>query len=252
MYRFETFQRKALIKSSLPAPRNERKISNWHKRHPPIGRGILAGTGSMGGALVKQLASAGLSVILGSRDAAKAKATAAEVSEAIKKPVKGLKLDEAAAAGDVIFWTVSGPLADREALLKTLAEPLRGKIIIDTTNILNLLDESAWGQVSSTLLNEKALGVPARWTTAFKATFSQLLRDPPPASNPHSIFVAGDDEEAVDITIALVDTIPGFKGTKAGPLKNSKIIELLGPKWMPEVVKLNAWQTFRSGWRLSD
>lgn len=211
---------------------------------------VLPGTGNIGGALVEKLALAGLSVVLGSRDGAKAKATAAKVSEAIKKPVKGLPLDEAAAAGDVIFWTVSGSLAEREALLKSLAKPLQGKIIIDTTNVIYLLDESAWGQVSSTLLNQQALGVPARWTTAFKGTFAQLIVDPPPASNPHSVFVAGDDQEAVDITIALVESIPGFKGVKAGTLEHTKIIELFGT-WLPLIVKLNG-ASFRTGWRFGE
>ncbi len=42
-------------------------------------------------------------------------------------------------------------------------------------------------------------------------------------------FVAGDDPEAVATTVALVETIPGFKGANAGPLENSRIVELLGP-----------------------
>lgn len=213
---------------------------------------VLPGTGSIGGALVRKLASAGLSVILGSRDGAKATASAAKASEEIRKPVKGLPLAEAAAAGDVIFWTVSGPLDEQAALLKSLAKPLEGKIIIDTTNV-PYLEESAWGQVSSTLLNQEALGVPARWTTAFKSTFSKLISTyPPRLSNPHSVFVAGDDEEAVDITIALVESIPGFKGARAGPLKYTKIVELLGPTWIVLLDKLNSGGSFKTGWRIGE
>ncbi len=57
--------------------------------------------------------------------------------------------------------------------------------------------------------------------------------------HPHSTFIAGDDAEAVTTTITLVETIPGFKALKAGPLENSKIVELLGPNWLGELDKLN-------------
>jgi predicted dinucleotide-binding enzyme len=63
--------------------------------------------------------------------------------------------------------------------------------------------------------------------------------------------VAGDDEEAVDITIALVETFPGFKGVRAGPLKYSKVVELLGPGWILVLDKLNEG-TWRTGYRIGE
>jgi predicted dinucleotide-binding enzyme len=59
-----------------------------------------------------------------------------------------------------------------------------------------------------------------------------LQEDLPEVDRLHSTSVVGDDAEAVATTIALVKTIPGFKGLKAGPLENSKIVELLGPPWL--------------------
>jgi hypothetical protein len=49
--------------------------------------------------------------------------------------------------------------------------------VVDVTNIMHFFDSSKWGQISSTLLNQKALGVPTCWTTAFKSTIclSSLL-----------------------------------------------------------------------------
>jgi hypothetical protein len=38
-----------------------------------------------------------------------------------------------------------------------------------------LFDLSSRGQISSNLLNQKALGVPACWTTAFKSTNNVCL-----------------------------------------------------------------------------
>jgi hypothetical protein len=70
---------------------------------------------------------------------------------------------------------MQGPLKDREELLKSLATHLVDKIIVDVTNVLYFFGESEWGRISSTLLNRDSLGVPARWTTAFKATIAVCL-----------------------------------------------------------------------------
>ncbi len=70
---------------------------------------------------------------------------------------------------------MQGPLKDREELLKSLASHLVDKIIVDVTNVLYFFGESEWGRISSTLLNRDALGAPARWTTAFKATIAVCL-----------------------------------------------------------------------------
>jgi predicted dinucleotide-binding enzyme len=70
---------------------------------------------------------------------------------------------------------MQGPLKDREELLKSLARHLVDKIIVDVTNVLYSFGENEWGRISSTLLNRDALGAPARWTTAFKATFAVCL-----------------------------------------------------------------------------
>ncbi len=64
-------------------------------------------------------------------------------------------------------------------------------------------------------------------------------------------FVAGDDPEAVATTVALVETIPGFKGANAGPLENSRIVELLGPRWLGELDKLNAGGKGSTYWKLA-
>ena len=53
-------------------------------------------------------------------------------------------------------------LEGNKALLRSLQHQLRDKIIIDVTNIFWVLQEASWGQVSSTLINQEALGAPAR------------------------------------------------------------------------------------------
>lgn len=69
--------------------------------------------------------------------------------------------------------------------------------------------------------------------------------------NPHSTFVVGDDEEAVNVTVALSESVPGFKAVRAGGLKNAKLVEILGPVWLIELAKLNPTGPgpFWGGWR---
>ncbi len=76
-----------------------------------------------------------------------------------------------------------------------------------------------------------------------------LREDLPDVNNPHTTFVAGDDPEAVATTIALVEIIPGFKGANAGPLDNSRIVELLGPQ-LVLLDKLNAGGRLSMYWKL--
>lgn len=56
-------------------------------------------------------------------------------------------------------------MEENKDLLRSLKAELRGKIIVDVTNVFWVLGESDWGQVSSTLINKEALGVNARQVT---------------------------------------------------------------------------------------
>ncbi|MCO5601799.1 hypothetical protein L7F22_055924 [Adiantum nelumboides] len=212
---------------------------------------FIPGTGRMGSLLAGHLARAGIAVFIGSRSREKALQSVQKLLSSCPSDdrIQGDSNPEAAAWANIIVWSPSGPLEEREALLQSLAPHLKNKIIIDVSNVMYFFDESKWGQTSSVLLNQKALGVPARWTTAFKGTFYKLLEELPDPQSPHHTFVAGDDEGAILTTIALVEAIPGFKGVKAGGLANSKIIELMGPYWLFELDKLNAGGNYRSGWK---
>ena len=90
-----------------------------------------------------------------------------------------------------------------------------------------------------------------RWTCAFKHTYYKLIagEPAPDVQNPHNVFVCGDDAEAVQITMALVDKLPGFKALFAGDLKYTRIVELLSPLWLAQLERDNYGLEFRCGWR---
>src|SRR5438105_1322862 len=96
--------------------------------------GVLGGTGPQGKGLAYRLAAAGQRVVLGSRVAARAESTAAELNglPGVATPVGGAANAEAAAKADIVIVAV--PWEGHGELLAALQEPLAGKIVVDCVN----------------------------------------------------------------------------------------------------------------------
>src|SRR6266851_1840620 len=95
---------------------------------------ILGGTGAEGTGLANRLARAGESVVIGSRDAARAMETAERLRGEIgsSAQIEGADNPAAAAQCDVAFLTV--PFSGQAALLKQLKSVWKpGTVVIDTT-----------------------------------------------------------------------------------------------------------------------
>ncbi|MCO5567928.1 hypothetical protein L7F22_021624 [Adiantum nelumboides] len=210
--------------------------------------GLVPGTGRMALALATHFCKAGLRVLLGSRDPARAALAAATLRHHNPPPLP-LSNREAASRAHIVVWSPRGSIEERETMLRDLAPYLEGKIIVDVTNIGYVMEDKDWGQTSSTLRNQVALSVHAHWTTAFKATFARVLEKANSEGRLESTVVCGDDSHAVHTTIALVQTIPNFIGIRGGGLNNTRILELLGPPWLIELDELNAISLHTSGWQ---
>ena len=92
---------------------------------------ILGGTGKEGAGLATRWALVGHSIIIGSRDAERAKNKAAELREQTKKlPIMGESNAEAARLGTVIV--VALPAQGLAATLPEVREACRGKVVIST------------------------------------------------------------------------------------------------------------------------
>ena len=90
---------------------------------------VVGGTGALGGGLARRWAKAGLTVVIGSRNADKAAAAAAELRTAYPHSrVQGMGNLEAARAGDVVVLTV--PFAQQRATLEGIQPALAGKILV--------------------------------------------------------------------------------------------------------------------------
>jgi NADPH-dependent F420 reductase len=96
---------------------------------------IIGGTGPQGKGLALRLAKAGMSVVIGSRDAVKAQQAAEEFTMLLKEQdihadISGCGMEDATkAAGDLVILSV--PYSAHDATLKTLAPLLKYKILVD-------------------------------------------------------------------------------------------------------------------------
>lgn len=182
----------------------------------------IGGTGDQGRGLAYRWAAAGLSVIIGSRDEARAQAAADELGHG----VRGMANDDAAAAADVALIAV--PWAGHEATVRSLAPHLAGKVVIDCVNplgfdkqgayVLDVPEGSAAQQAQALLPESTVVG-------AFHNVSAVMLADPTAEKVAGDVLVLGEDREATDLVQALANTIPGMRGLYAGRLRNARQIE---------------------------
>lgn len=187
---------------------------------------IIGGTGELGGGLALRWAKAGIPVIIGSRDAARAQEAAAALNTALgSNNARGTDNASAAAAGDIVVLAVK--FSHQRSTLEELKPALKGKILIDTTVPLvpprvvrvQLPPEGCAAVISQTLL-----GSDTEVVSAFQNVSAGTLRN---GDAPQSdVLVTGDNPDARERVIALVKAA-GFRGWHAGPLANSAATEAL-------------------------
>jgi NADPH-dependent F420 reductase len=215
---------------------------------------VLGGTGPQGRGLARRWAAAGISVVIGSRDAARAGQTAAELAEATGGDVRGLANAEAAAAGDVVVVAV--PYDGHADLLRSLAVELgglAGKVVVDCVNPLGFdkqgpyalsVPEGSAAQEAAALLPEATV------VAAFHHVSAALLDDPEVASVDLDVLVLGEGEDraATDLVRALADAIPGARGIYAGRLRNAHQVEAL----TANLIAINRRYRAHAGLRVTD
>jgi 8-hydroxy-5-deazaflavin:NADPH oxidoreductase len=176
---------------------------------------VLGGTGAFGSALARRLVEAGLDVTIGSRDADRASATAAEVG------ARGLANADAVEGVDLIVLSV-----DAAAALATAAE------------LPDAVGETPVLSVASTLRFEKGSAVPADDPLSLAERMQQVLRGPVSAGL-HSLaastlaagkadgdaLVCGDDEGAKAAALELASHLVTGRALDAGPLASARALE---------------------------
>lgn len=188
---------------------------------------ILGGTGSLGSGLARRLALSGRKVIIGSRDADKAKAKAVELSiPTSSEPMTGADYASAAASADIVILAV--PFSHQLEVLGSVKDRLAHKILVDATvplvppkvGTVQLPPEG-----SAALRAQAFLGADIQVVSAFQNVGANHLH-----AIDHvidcEVLVTGNSEEARQIVIDLVRDC-GLKGHNAGALVNSIAAEAL-------------------------
>jgi 8-hydroxy-5-deazaflavin:NADPH oxidoreductase len=177
---------------------------------------VLGGTGAFGSALARRLVEAGVSVTIGSRDPARAAATAAEVGAA-----SGATNADAVTGADLVLLAVAA-----SAALQTAAE------------LADVIGETPVLSVASELRFTSGTASPADEPLSLAERMQQALRAPVVAGL-HSLaapslkagkaegdaLVCGDDEAAKGSALELAAKLVTGRALDAGPLASARALE---------------------------
>lgn len=195
--------------------------------------GIIGGTGDQGKGLALQWARAGYEIIIGSRDHAKAQATAAEIASITSATGNVSGASNAAAAQDSGIVVLTVPVAAQIATLKGIREHLKaGTLLVDVTvplepaiggrpgRMLGIWAGSAAEQCAE--LAPQGVDV----ISAFHNVSASLLADLGHRVE-CDVLVCGDSKASKERLKELVDVIDGCRFVDAGPLSNSRTVEAM-------------------------
>ncbi len=186
--------------------------------------GILGGTGKEGAGLALRWAEAGHEIIIGSRDAERARAKAEELGAQVKVKLSGTSNRDAAARAEVIVLTL--PAHGLAATLGDLKDACRGKVVISTVVPLTfgggrLFTPPPHGSSAEEV--QELLGAEARVVAAFHHIAAHEL-----ASADHPIdcdlLHCGGDAPAKTLVTELGRAM-GLRAVDTGALTNAGPLE---------------------------
>jgi NADPH-dependent F420 reductase len=201
---------------------------------------ILGGTGSFGRALAARLAVVGEDeIVIGSRDAVRAAATATELGAY----VSGATNDEALRGVDLAVLAVNA-----DAALDTVRAVAAA---LGTTPLLSVASAISFEKGRGMLPDPDALSLAER---------VQQIVDAPVAAGLHSVaasnlaeapdedaLVCGDDETAKNLSLELAGRVVGGRALDAGPLASARALEGL----TAVIVNLNRRYKAHAGVRIA-
>jgi NADPH-dependent F420 reductase len=211
---------------------------------------IIGGAGDLGFGLALRWAKAGIEVVIGSRDAAKAVEAATKVKEIAGGKVSGVENAMAADGATVVVLAV--PFTAQAAILKSIKDSLKNCIVVDTTVPLaaavggkptRLL--SVWeGSAAEAAREIVPKNIPV--LAAFHNVSASVLQDMDHAAE-CDILVCGDDKEAKEKLLTLIETIEDLRPLDAGPLEMARLVEGITPL----LISLNRRYKTHSGIRIT-
>ena len=214
---------------------------------------IVGGTGPEGSGLALRWARAGESVIIGSRDAERARAAAAQIAEkaGALASIEGAENVTAVKMCDTVVLTV--PFGGQADLLKQLKPSFRsGTVLIDATvplatavggrptRLLGVWQGSAAEQA------QDVVGKNVSVAAAFHSLSATVLDSDEDVDC--DVIVCSDDDHARQVASELAVKIPGVRPVDGGKLENARIVEAMTAL----LITLNIrHKVHAAGWRVT-
>lgn len=184
---------------------------------------ILGGTGQLGPGLALRWAHAGHRVLIGSRQAERAQATAAELNAELGSgSIEGMENAAAARAADICVLTVEQ--SAHEPALASVKDALTGKILVDTTARLSFPDLTPPSAPASSQRAQELLGDGVRVVGAFQTVPAASLRKNIAEPLDSDVLVCSDDLAAAEDVMALARDA-GLQAYYAGTLDKAIVVE---------------------------
>jgi 8-hydroxy-5-deazaflavin:NADPH oxidoreductase len=206
---------------------------------------IIGGTGAIGFAIARRLAREGVPVVIGSRDAGRAREAAGRIE------AEGLLNAEAATRGPIVLLCV--PFRSQSETLTNLKNALRpGQILVDSTvplaaaisgratRLLGVPQGSAAQQAQEMV--PEGVEVVAAFHTLSAIAVGDLDHE-----LDEDVLIAGDSHDAKRRVAELVRRVPGLRPVDCGRLETARLVEGITPL----LISVNARNKSHAGVRLT-
>ena len=194
---------------------------------------IIGGTGALGYGLAVRWARAGQPLVIGSREAERARQAADRVkADVADAEVEGLENAEAVTRGPIVFLTV--PFRAQSETLTNLKEALTpGQLLVDctvpiaaaisgkATRTLGVWQGSAAQQAAEMVPEGVTVVSALHSVSAPKLSGSESLDE--------DVLVCGDRKADKREVAKLIELIDGLRAVNAGSLEMARIVETLTP-----------------------
>lgn len=199
---------------------------------------VVGGTGPFGRAVAARLHESGLDVIVGSRDAERAAATAVEID------CVGEANGEACADADFIVLAVNAEAALDTA--RELREAIGATPVLSVASELRFSKDGVFPSLHAESLAERIQAELAAPVVAglHSIAASSLAGDSPPDED---AFVCGDDADAKTVALDLASRLTAGRALDAGPLASARALEGL----TAVIVNLNKRYGGHAGFRVT-
>jgi len=177
---------------------------------------LVGGTGPFGIALAKRLAEAGYDVVLGSRDAARANAAAADLA------VEGATNGEAVRTADLVVLATNADAALDTA--RELREAIGSTPVVSVGSELRFTPAGVLPSPEASSLAERIQGeLDAPVVAGLHSLAASTLGSAEPPDE--DAFVCGDDLEAKNIVLEVAARLIAGRALDAGPLASARALE---------------------------